>query len=100
MARSTDGYERHKALKGIIALKEPWAIPYVVLLSGEYVVEIAKEMAASLPSLDREAYINFVRENRALMRRLRSKATSYWDCYYRTEYPQKEAYPGLLFGSR
>jgi hypothetical protein len=95
--RSTDGYERQASLQYILPLNEPWSIPFVVLLAGEYVVEIIDDMLASLPLLNVEAYIEFVRENRGMMRLLRSKATSYWDCYYRTSHPNRSTYPGLAF---
>ena len=95
--RSTDGYERQAALRHILPLNEPWSIPFVVLLAGEYVVEIIDDILASMPMLNSEAYIEFVRENRGMMRLLRSKATSYWDCYYRTSHPNRSAYPGLAF---
>lgn len=94
--RSTDGYERQAALRHILPLNEPWSIPFVVLLAGEYVVEIIYDILSSMPMLNSEAYIEFVRENRGMMRLLRSKANSYWDCYYRT-YPNRSAYPGLAF---
>lgn len=95
--RSTDGYERQAALRHILPLNEPWSIPFVVLLAGEYVVEIIDDILASMPMLNPEAYTEFVRENRGIMRLLRSKATSYWDCYYRTSCPNRSAYPGLAF---
>lgn len=72
-------------------------MPFVVLLAGEYVVEIAADMVAHLPSLERGLYAAFVRENRDLMRLLRSRATSYWDCYHRHGYPDRKTYPGLVF---
>jgi len=78
-------------------LNEPWSIPFVVLLAGEYVVEIVDDILASLPLLNVEAYIEFVRENRGVLRLLRSKATSYWDCYYRVSHPNRSTYPGLAF---
>src|SRR5258708_29026596 len=40
LTRSTDGYLRQRALRTIIDLEEPWVAPFVVLLVGEYVVEI------------------------------------------------------------
>ena len=95
--RSTDGYERQASLRHILPLNEPWSIPFVVLLAGEYVVEIIDDILASMPMLNSEAYIEFVRENRGMMRLLRSKATSYWDCYYRTSHPNRSAYPGIAF---
>jgi hypothetical protein len=95
--RSTDGYERQASLRCILTLNESWSIPFVVLLAGEYVVEIIDDIVASQSVLDPEAYIEFVRENRGLMRILRSKAISYWDWYYRTSHPNRSTYPGLAF---
>jgi hypothetical protein len=96
-ARSTDAYVRHAALQSIMSINESWVIPFVVLLAGEYVVEIATDMVAHLPNLDRGIYTEFVRENRPLMRHLRMKAISYWNCYYRAAYTDRSAYPGLVF---
>jgi hypothetical protein len=95
--RSTDGYMRQASLRQVLSISEPWAIPFVVLLAGEYVVEITEDMVASLPALSCDVYGNFVRENRPLMRRLRSKATSYWDRFYRKSCPDRSTYPGLVF---
>ena len=95
--RSTDGYLRHASLRRVLPINEPWSIPFVVLLAGEYVVEIIEDMVASVSALDRERYVNFVRENRIMMRLLRQKANSYWDCYYRHSYPDRSAYPGVAF---
>jgi len=96
MSRSTDGHRRQIALRSILALKEAWIIPFVVFLVGEYVIEIVQDVHASLQTLDRGAYVNFVRENRSTMRLLRSRATSYWDCYHRRAYPDKRDYPGMV----
>jgi len=96
-SRGTDGHVRHAALRSVLCINEPWAVPFVVLLAGEYVVEIVEDMVASLPTLERGIYAEFVRENRHLMRLLRTKATSYWNSYYRGSYPDRSAYPGLVF---
>lgn len=97
LTRSTDGYVRQSSLRRILRVVEPWIVPYAVLLSGEYVVEIIEDMVAALPALDRDAYVGFVRENRPLMRLLTSKATSYWNCYCRQSFPDRRGYPGLTF---
>lgn len=97
LTRSTDGYTRQSALRQIYETGEPFAIPFCILLAGEYVVEITQTLVVALPSLDREDCVKFVRTNRALIKRLKSKATSYWSCYYRGDYPEKFAYPGLFF---
>jgi hypothetical protein len=95
--RSTDGHVRQAALRSVLCMDEPWAVPFVVLLACEYVVEIITDIVASLPTLKRSIYAEFVRENRHLMQRLRSKATSYWNCYYRGSYPDQSTYPGFVF---
>jgi hypothetical protein len=97
LARSTSGYVRQIALTKIIVRNEPWVVPYVILLAGEYVVEIAEIMLASLNRLDRDVYANFVRENRTMTSRLKSQAISYWDCYFRRRFPDRNSYPGLSF---
>ncbi|HEV2619918.1 MAG TPA: hypothetical protein VGU23_08260 [Acidobacteriaceae bacterium] len=96
-ARSTDGYARHASLRHLLYANRPWTVPFVVLLAGEYVVEIIEDMVSSLSTFDRQLYVDFVRENRGLMLQLHARATSYWDCYYRAEFPDKRAYPGLVF---
>jgi len=95
--RSTDGYARQTSLRHLLGTNKPWTVPFVILLAGEYVVEIIEDMVRSLLMLDRQLYVDFVRENRDLMRQLRAKATSYWDRYYRAEYPDRGTYPGLTF---
>lgn len=96
-SRSTDGYIRQASLRRMVSIDEVWVVPYVVLLAGEYVVEITNDIVASIPLLNRDSYSTFVRENRPFMRRVRANATSYWDCYYRDIYPNRNSYPGLVF---
>jgi hypothetical protein len=38
LTRSTDGHLRQRALRNIVHSKEIWVIPFVVLLTGDYVV--------------------------------------------------------------
>jgi hypothetical protein len=96
-SRSTDGHIRQAALRGIIGIDEAWVVPFVVLLAGEYVVEIIDDIVASVATLNRDSYSTFVRENRPLIRRVRSNAVSYWNCYYRDAYATRSSYPGLAF---
>jgi hypothetical protein len=96
-SRSTDGYLRQAALRRILNAPQPWVIPFILLPAGEYVVEIAADLIAALPTLDRAIYSDFVRANRPLLRLLQSRATSYWNCYYRRDYRDKGRYPALAF---
>jgi hypothetical protein len=96
LSRSIDGRIRQRALRSILPLQEAWVIPFVVLPLGEYVVEIVEDIRSALPLLDRDAYANFVRENRDVTRLTRAKAMSYWDCYYRHGYPERKNYPAFV----
>jgi hypothetical protein len=75
---------------------QPWAIPFIVLLVGEYVVEIIEDIYDALPTFDRASYANFVQENRPVMRLIRARTVSYWDRFYRREYSNRRSYPGLI----
>lgn len=97
LTRSTDGFERHAALRRLLTLNECWSIPFVILLAGEYVVEIIHDIVSSISLLDPAAYAAFVRENTQLMTLLRARATSYWNCYYRDRFADLNQYPGLVF---
>lgn len=95
LTRSTDGYERHAALRAILPLNTSWSIPFVVLLAGEYVIEIIDDIVGSLSLLDRVAYGALARENAQLLSLLEARATSYWDCYYRNSSADRHQYPGI-----
>ena len=82
-------------MRSILEHQEIWVIPFIVLLLGDYVVEVVNEIFPPLLGFDRLAYADFVRRNRAAMRVLRAKATSYWDAHYREAYPIRNSYPGL-----
>lgn len=95
LTRSTDGYLRQKSAKIILPLNEPWTVPFIVLLLGEYVVEILDDIHLAMPYFDQTAYASFVRQNRQVMRAIRAKATSYWNAYYRQSYPGRKSYPAI-----
>ncbi len=101
--RHHDGHVRQKALQRLLygpwALA-PWVVPYVVKLVDEYVVEIVEDIAAFLTEVDVEgspqqrAYGRVLAQNPEMLRLLRARAASYWDCYYRRRYRRLEDYPG------
>ena len=84
--RSTNGYERQRALATILTLNEPWSIPFVVALIGEYVIEILDDIAAALPLLDRAIVGQFLHENPTFHRLTQARVVSYWDANYRARY--------------
>lgn len=97
--RHNDGQVRERSVIPLLQAPEAWTAPFIVLLLGEYVVEITAAIQDGLASLDperlRSAFGPFVAENPELMRVTEQRAISYWSCYYRREYPDMAAYPGL-----
>jgi hypothetical protein len=93
--RSDNGYLRHRALKRLLAQPAPCSAPYIILLCGSYVIEIINDILTAMPGFNQVVFAQFARENRALMELLRAQATSYWNAYYRRQYPLQAQYPGL-----
>jgi hypothetical protein len=98
--RSTDGFVRHAAVRGLLERPEPWIVPFVVPLAGEYLIEVIDDLVAALPRMDIAAYVAFVRENRGLMALLNARAISYWNEYHRHLHPDRRTYPGCVFLAR
>jgi hypothetical protein len=106
--RHHDGYVRQRAVEALLAQPaRPWAVPYVVRLAGEYVIEIVDSIRSRLDLSDvatRDMYGRFVAANPGFMTLARQRATSYWAEYYRRRYPvlrpkaedRWDTYPGFL----
>ncbi|MGM9925081.1 MAG: hypothetical protein ACI35R_12620 [Bacillus sp. (in: firmicutes)] len=96
--RHYDGYVRERHLREIVKMRtfEKWLLPYVLRLSGEYVVEILEVVHDHLNEINHRIVAGFVLENPTFCMRLKSRVASYWDCYYRDRYPDKEKYAGFL----
>jgi hypothetical protein len=77
-------------------------IPYVIQLAAEYVIEITAAIRAAFTRLaagspHRTAYARFAAENPAFIARASARAISYWNEYYRRQYPSVASYPGHAF---
>jgi hypothetical protein len=93
LTRHNDGHVRQKHLEKIIRSDAIWVAPYVIRLAGEYVIEILQDIEKNLPTLNRELYGSFLRENPEFLSLISQQVSSYWDCYYRSY--RKEDYPGF-----
>lgn len=92
--RHHDGFVRERSLRNIIESTEPWVMPFVVQLAGEYVVEIIEVIDANRRHLSANEYRTFLRENPEFYARTRDRVVSYWDCYYR--FRERKSYPGFV----
>jgi hypothetical protein len=102
--RHHDGFVRARHLDAVLAADAPWAVPFVVHLVGEYVVEIVQTIAERLDlgpaGADRARYGQFVNANRSYMETTASRVASYWHCYHRAGYPRLAEYPGAVLIDR
>jgi hypothetical protein len=89
---------RQSACATILPSAEPWVVPYVVQLLGEYVVEISTlilERLSGQSSFSWPGYGEFVRANSAYITLTEHRAISYWNCYYRHDFACGD-YPALV----
>lgn len=101
-SRHCDGHLRERSCARIVASAEPWVVPYVVRLLGEYVVEISAlilDRLTAQSSFTSPGYRQFVRANTDFMARTEQRAVSYWNCYYRQDHARAE-YPAIVAISR
>jgi hypothetical protein len=82
--RHHDGFVRQRHLRPLLACDEPWVVPFVVQLVGEYVLPILIDIEAALRPHHARAYGAFVQENEAFMRLTGARVCSYWNAYYRS----------------
>jgi hypothetical protein len=94
--RHHDGFVRQKCVMQLLQRSDDWAIPYIVQLLGEYVVEIAQVINDALPLLDQAPYQRFIAENASYIATTERRIRSYWSCYYRDAYPDIESYPPYI----
>lgn len=82
-SRSTDGRQRQRALREIVAANRGWTVPFVVALTGEYVIQILDDIEAALGGIDAVVMGRFIAENPAYFALTKARVASYWNEYYR-----------------
>jgi hypothetical protein len=99
--RHHDGRVRQRHLSQIIDAIDPWIVPFVVQLIGEYVLEIVITIREGLADLDlpdsphHRAYGRSAADNPDYIFLTSQRVASYWDCYYRSRFPHRY-YPGRI----
>ncbi|MDD5189645.1 MAG: hypothetical protein PHE50_01230 [Dehalococcoidales bacterium] len=92
-SRNHDGYVRENSLKYLIENQTDWSVPYILQLLGEYVVEITQIIENDVKKIDKDRVSHFALINPKFICLIRHRVISYWDCYYRGEYPVFSEYP-------
>lgn len=94
-----DGYVRQRHAAHVTGAAEPWAVPFVVRLTGEYVLEVVADIRARLAralvpgSGARRVYGRFAAEHPEFLAVTERRAVSYWNEYHRWRFPAFTGHP-------
>jgi hypothetical protein len=102
-SRHADGRIRQRRIENVLRRPpQPWTVPFVVELAGEYVLEIVDSIRSALTELDVSGSLQQAEYGRYLagvprhFQRVERRVVSYWSLYYRDAYPVYADYPGGL----
>ena len=87
-SRHENGFVRQKSVQNIIGSNNIWTVPYIVKIIGEYVIEILNDIDNGFEIINKSNLISFVQQNPDFYNRTRSRVGSYWDCYFRQQFPE------------
>lgn len=95
-SRSCDGFVRERSVRFLLDLAwlPVWAIPYLVKVCDEYVVEILQTVYEGLMGREDGRILQFCAENPVQLQRSYARMTSYWNEFYRGAYPNFRDYVG------
>ena len=94
-SRSLDGYARQSHIQALLATDLPeWALPYIIKICDEYVVEILQLVYTSLARRDCTAYKRICALNLDYIKLGHSRMISYWNEFYRRDCFKYSEYVG------
>jgi hypothetical protein len=94
-SRHHDGFVRQKCISEILSSRHSWTTPFIIKIVGEYVIDILVDINERIDVIDKTNLKNFLLSNEEFYKLTKDRVTSYWDCYYRMQYPKKENYVGI-----
>ena len=93
--RSCNGYVREKYLRELLNLDfDYWAIPFIVKLSDEYVVEILGVLYNKLKNRNNDDIKQFCIDNKSIINKSYLRMIGYWNEFYRSNEPTFHKYIG------
>ena len=94
-SRSCNGYVREKHIRALLSMDFPeWAIPYIVKICDEYIVEILQMTYNNLKNKNTDAIKSFCIRNWASFCKSYNRMISYWNEFYRNDCYKFEDYIG------
>ena len=94
-SRHGNGYIRQKAIQNIIKSDNIWAIPYIVRIIGEYILEILDDIDNDFELINKSNLTSFVRQNPKFYNQTRARIISYYYCYWRRRFKFPEKIKGI-----
>jgi hypothetical protein len=97
--RHHDGWVRERHARRLVEDVSPLVVPFVVRLVGEYVLNIVVvinerlDQVRTAGSAQHRAYGAFASANPRFVQLTKARVVSYWDCYYREQFPSLADYP-------
>ena len=94
-SRSCDGFVRENSLKQILSTEyEDWCLPYIIKLADEYVVEILGVIYSHIKNNGCAKFAQMLDLNKDYAKTAKARMVSYWNVYYRQNFPQLNNYIG------
>ena len=94
-SRNHNGYVRQKHIEALLESDLPeWAIPYIIKICDEYVMEILEVVYRSLKDRNCDKYKEICAMNFDYIKLGHSRMISYWNEYYRYDYYRYKEYIG------
>jgi hypothetical protein len=98
--RHHDGYLRQERLEKLVDKTDYWVTPFTLQLLGEYVFEILQVLDKHINDKTIDNYEQFVNENPKNWQQTESRMISYWNEYYRSQFPKLKDYLGYQIADR
>lgn len=92
--RHHNGFVRQRRLELLLNSEDYFVIPYTFQLLGEYVIEILEVLDRHINEKTFDNYAKFINENRKYYKQTESRMISYWNEYYRQQFPKLKSYIG------
>jgi len=98
--RHHNGYIRQKRLEQLNGKTEYWLVPHTLQLLGEYVFDILQELDKQINDKTIDNYRRFVNENPEYWVLTQNRMISYWNIYYRRDWPKLKEYLGYQIADK
>jgi hypothetical protein len=92
--RHHNGFIRQRRLEKLTDKTDYFVVPFVFQLLGEYVMEILEVLNRHVNTETIDNYIKFINGNKKYWQQTESRMISYWNEYYRPNFPKLKDYIG------